>query len=93
MKAGVVGASGYLGAELLRLLAGHPGLEVVVAQADSSARYASRRPLPEPRTRLRRISPLRLLTRQAATGSMLSSWLCLGRSQESSRTSSTGRLS
>jgi len=37
MKAGVAGASGYLGAELLRLLAGHPSLEVVVAQGDSSA--------------------------------------------------------
>jgi N-acetyl-gamma-glutamyl-phosphate reductase len=37
MKAGIAGASGYLGAELLRLLAGHPGLEVVVAQGDSSA--------------------------------------------------------
>lgn len=37
MKAGVVGASGYLGAELLRLLAGHPELELVAAQADSSA--------------------------------------------------------
>lgn len=37
MKAGVVGASGYLGAELLRLLAGHAELDLVVAQADSSA--------------------------------------------------------
>lgn len=37
MKAAVIGASGYLGAELLRLLVGHPDLEVVVAQADSSA--------------------------------------------------------
>ncbi|HXZ83325.1 MAG TPA: N-acetyl-gamma-glutamyl-phosphate reductase [Acidimicrobiales bacterium] len=37
MKAGVVGASGYLGAELLRLLAAHPDLEVGVAQADSAA--------------------------------------------------------
>lgn len=37
MKAGVVGASGYLGSELLRLLAGHPSLECVAAQADSSA--------------------------------------------------------
>ncbi len=37
MKTGVAGASGYLGAELLRLLAGHPDLEVVVAQGDSSA--------------------------------------------------------
>src|SRR5579875_52181 len=37
MKAGVVGASGYLGGELLRLLAGHPAFEVEAVQADSSA--------------------------------------------------------
>jgi N-acetyl-gamma-glutamyl-phosphate reductase len=37
VKAGVIGASGYLGAELLRLLAGHPDLEVAVVQAGSSA--------------------------------------------------------
>jgi N-acetyl-gamma-glutamyl-phosphate reductase len=37
VKTGVAGASGYLGAELLRLLAGHPDLEVVVAQGDTSA--------------------------------------------------------
>ena len=33
MKVGVVGASGYAGVELLRLCAGHPELEVVVATA------------------------------------------------------------
>ena len=37
MKCGVVGATGYLGAELLRLLAGHPDLDVAAAQADSTA--------------------------------------------------------
>jgi N-acetyl-gamma-glutamyl-phosphate reductase len=37
MKCGVVGATGYLGAELLRLLADHPVLDVAVAQADSTA--------------------------------------------------------
>ena len=37
MKAAVIGASGYLGAELLRLLASHPDLDVALAQADSSA--------------------------------------------------------
>ncbi|HVC14059.1 MAG TPA: N-acetyl-gamma-glutamyl-phosphate reductase [Acidimicrobiales bacterium] len=37
MKAGVVGASGYAGTELLRLCAGHPSLEVVVATGDTSA--------------------------------------------------------
>ncbi|HLN05472.1 MAG TPA: N-acetyl-gamma-glutamyl-phosphate reductase [Acidimicrobiales bacterium] len=37
MKIGIAGASGYLGAELLRLVAGHPDFEVAVAQGDSSA--------------------------------------------------------
>ena len=37
MKVGIVGASGYTGAELLRLCAGHPELEVAVATADSQA--------------------------------------------------------
>ncbi len=36
-RVGIVGASGYTGAELLRLLASHPGLEVVVATGDSKA--------------------------------------------------------
>jgi N-acetyl-gamma-glutamyl-phosphate reductase len=35
MKAGIVGASGYTGTELLRLLAGHPVLEVAVVTARS----------------------------------------------------------
>ncbi len=34
---GVIGASGYTGAELLRLLYGHPVLDVVVATGDSKA--------------------------------------------------------
>ena len=37
MKIGIVGASGYTGAELLRLLAMHPTLDVVVATGDSKA--------------------------------------------------------
>lgn len=37
MKCGVAGASGYLGAELLRLLAGHAVFDVAVTQADSTA--------------------------------------------------------
>ncbi len=37
MKAGIVGASGYTGAELLRLLAAHPVFEVAVATAHSHA--------------------------------------------------------
>jgi N-acetyl-gamma-glutamyl-phosphate reductase len=36
-KVAIVGASGFTGAELLRLLAGHPELEVVVATGDSQA--------------------------------------------------------
>jgi N-acetyl-gamma-glutamyl-phosphate reductase len=36
-RAGVVGGSGYTGAELLRLLAGHPEIEVVHATADTHA--------------------------------------------------------
>ncbi len=39
-KVGVVGASGYGGAELLRLCAGHPDLEVVLAEAGSNAGQA-----------------------------------------------------
>ena len=37
MKSAIIGASGYLGAELLRHLAHHPELEVASVQADSSA--------------------------------------------------------
>ncbi len=37
MKAGILGASGYTGAELLRLLAAHPGLEVALATAQTHA--------------------------------------------------------
>jgi N-acetyl-gamma-glutamyl-phosphate reductase len=36
-KVGIVGASGYGGAELLRLCAGHPALALAVAQAGSNA--------------------------------------------------------
>src|SRR5450755_2448118 len=37
MKAGIIGGSGYTGAELLRLLAGHPDIEVTVVTAHSHA--------------------------------------------------------
>ncbi|HUJ04569.1 MAG TPA: N-acetyl-gamma-glutamyl-phosphate reductase [Streptosporangiaceae bacterium] len=37
MRVAVAGASGYAGGELLRLIAGHPDLELVLATADSSA--------------------------------------------------------
>src|SRR5215207_8547416 len=35
IRTGILGASGYTGAELLRLAAGHPELEVVLATGDS----------------------------------------------------------
>ena len=37
LNVGIVGASGYTGAELLRLLAGHPNLRLAVATGDSMA--------------------------------------------------------
>ena len=37
MRVGVIGASGYAGGELLRLIAGHPELKLAVATADRSA--------------------------------------------------------
>ena len=37
MRVAVVGASGYAGGELLRLICGHPDLDLTVATADSSA--------------------------------------------------------
>jgi N-acetyl-gamma-glutamyl-phosphate reductase len=37
MRIGIAGGSGYTGAELLRLVAGHPDLEVVVATGDTQA--------------------------------------------------------
>jgi N-acetyl-gamma-glutamyl-phosphate reductase len=37
LQVGVFGASGYAGAELLRLIAAHPGWEVALATADSQA--------------------------------------------------------
>jgi N-acetyl-gamma-glutamyl-phosphate reductase len=36
-KAGIIGASGFAGAELMRLCADHPGFDVVFAAADSQA--------------------------------------------------------
>jgi N-acetyl-gamma-glutamyl-phosphate reductase len=37
LRVGVIGASGYTGAELLRILANHPSLDVVYATGDSQA--------------------------------------------------------
>ena len=37
LRVGIIGASGFTGAELLRLVAGHPSMDVVVATGDSMA--------------------------------------------------------
>ena len=37
VRAGIIGASGYTGAELLRLCAGHQEITVAVATGDSQA--------------------------------------------------------
>ena len=37
VRIGILGASGYTGAELLRLLAGHPGVEIRLLTADRQA--------------------------------------------------------
>ncbi|MFP5327361.1 MAG: N-acetyl-gamma-glutamyl-phosphate reductase [Acidimicrobiia bacterium] len=37
LSAGIIGASGYTGAELLRLLSAHPAMQVTYATADTSA--------------------------------------------------------
>ena len=37
LRVGIIGASGYTGAELLRLVAGHPAMVVVVATGESMA--------------------------------------------------------
>src|SRR5688572_26959419 len=39
-RVGIIGASGFTGTELLRLLAGHGGIDVVLATADSNAGVA-----------------------------------------------------
>jgi N-acetyl-gamma-glutamyl-phosphate reductase len=41
LRVGIIGASGFTGAELLRLLAGHPHLELAAATADSQAGIAA----------------------------------------------------
>ncbi len=60
IRVAVAGASGYAGGELLRLIAGHPELELVAATAHSPGRAARRRRAPaahRPRPRLRRDRP------------------------------------
>ena len=52
LNVGIVGASGFTGAELLRLCALHPDLEVVLATGDTQAGVRAADALPEPGRRL-----------------------------------------
>ncbi len=54
MKVGIVGGSGYVGGELLRLLLRHPAAEVVQVTSDSMAG----RPIGRAHPNLRKVSPL-----------------------------------
>ena len=65
---GIIGASGYTGAELLRLFAGHPELEVAVATGRLAGRRAGRRALPVAGRRLSRPRVRRRSTPVAADG-------------------------
>ena len=48
VSVGIIGASGYTGAELLRLVAQHPDLDVVYATGDTQAGGAAADAVPEP---------------------------------------------
>ena len=76
MHVGIAGASGYAGAELLRLCAGHPDLDVVVAGADSQAGRARRRALPLAGRRLPVAGLLQGRWPTTSTASTSSSWPC-----------------
>ena len=75
MKVGIAGASGYAGAELLRLCASHPDLEVVVATAGEHAggRWPAIPPRWPPPSRR---SATRRPRRRSWTASTWCSWLC-----------------
>ena len=90
-QAGVVGGSGYTGAELLRLLAGHPDIDVVHVTAASNAgarRSARSTRRSAPRTRA---SSTCRSTRSPSAGSTSCSSRCRTASPSSSRRSSSTR--
>ena len=68
ISVGVIGASGYAGAELLRLVAGHPELEVELATGDTQAGTAGGRALSQPGRGLRAIWSSRPTTPAAVDG-------------------------
>ena len=80
-RAAVVGGSGYTGAELLRLLAGHPEIEVVQVTADSNAGAAVGDALPVARRRLRGPRPTSRSSRPTSPGSTWCS--CASRTAQS----------
>ena len=53
IKAGIMGATGYAGAEVLRICANHPEFEVAVITSDSEAGQADRRHISRVSRRLR----------------------------------------
>ena len=79
--AGIIGASGFTGAELLRLLAGHPAIDVAVATADTQAGHGGGGAVPVARRRLPgppadRLRPGVAATSPASTASTSCSSAC-----------------
>ncbi|MBC7239297.1 MAG: hypothetical protein H5T71_04265, partial [Chloroflexi bacterium] len=76
VKVAVLGATGYTGVELVRLLMGHPGVEVVAATSDSHAGERLDRVFPHLRP-----CPIRLLPTSApvveAVGEAAVVFICL----------------
>ena len=75
-QVGVFGASGYAGAELLRLLAGHPHFEVVARYRRHPGRRPGGGPVPEPGRGLPRPGARPRPTRPRPTGWTWCSWPC-----------------
>ena len=76
LAVGVFGASGYAGAELLRLAAGHPDLNVVLATGDTQAGGRVADLYPSLAGGLPRSHARPPPTRPRPTGSTWSSWPC-----------------
>lgn len=76
VKVAVLGATGYTGVELMRLLAGHPGVQVVAATSDSHAGERLDRVFPHLRPCPLRLLPTSAPAREAA-GEAEVVFLCL----------------
>ena len=88
-RAGVVGASGYTGAELLRLLAGHPEIDAVHVTADSNAGARVGRAVPVAGAGVRRVCSSRRSTPTTSPASTS----CSSRCRTGSRSGSPRRCS